>query len=281
MNQAGTSKLLLIFIVLIVGITLWAGFGLGADYVEYRATQDFDSFIAEVPVATEELNAWLPSGELLMTNQAWSTGAQSSGQKVRAEVKLSIERGKQSLLSTTVQIYGVVNRETGVIENLEVLVPETNTRNDVHAVVQVGIYHFPELMLEDLGKCEVFVEAILAAGSGSDEFRVVALDTKPKRKRRKKTKGPRLHALLGLLHPTSKLPDTGILYQARASFIPKWEVTGDHVRGPEAKRMEMLTNCREYTYDISISMRTAVGDGPWSGETENWHLQSTWNGEIW
>lgn len=56
MNQAGTSKLLLIFIVLIVGLTLWAGFGLGSDYVEYGSTQDFDTFIAEVPVLAEEIN---------------------------------------------------------------------------------------------------------------------------------------------------------------------------------------------------------------------------------
>lgn len=180
-----------------------------------------------------------------------------------------------------VQISGVVNAETGAVEQLQVLVPETATRKDVHAIVQVGIFHFPELLLTDLGKCEVFVEAVLAAGPGTDEFRVVALDTKPKRKRKKKIKGPRLHALLGLLHPTSKLPATGILYQARSSFIPRWEVNGKNVHGPAAKRMEMLTNCREYTYDIAIRFRSAVDHGPWNGETETWHLQNSWNGEIW
>jgi hypothetical protein len=281
MHQAGTSKLLLVFILLIVGLTLWAGFGLGSDYVEYRSTQDFDTFIAEVPVASEEVDNWLPTGEPLMTDQVWSTGEQGHGQKVRAEVQLSIGRGKDSLLATTVHITGVVNQETGAIEDLAVQVPETTTRHDVHAVVQVGIFHFQDLMNEDLGKCEVFVEAVMAAGSGADEFRVVALDKKPKRKRKKKVKGPRLHALLGLLHPTSKLPETGILYHARTSFIPKWEVSGDQMQGPEAKRMEMITNCREYTYDIAVSLKTSVGDGPWSGETETWPLQSTWNGELW
>jgi hypothetical protein len=103
-----------------VGITLWAGFGLGADYVEYRDTQDFDSFVADFPVSAAELNTWLPSGTLLLAN-----------------------------------------------------------------------------------------------------------------------------------------------------------------RSPVANRMETLTNCREDSYDIAINLKGAVGNGTWSGETENWHLENTWNGEVW
>ncbi len=279
MKQAGISKLVLILIALVVGLMVWSGLGLGSAYVDYRTNMGFDSFAASTHAPDSLIDDWLPSGTLLATDAEVNLGDGRDGIHVETKVEITFSRGEDSLLATDVLFDGIIDSESGKLESLNILIPDIDTRDDMRAVVQVSLVG-SENLFTGIGPCEIFVEAILAAGPGEDEFRIVELSKKPRRLREQGSKRERLHALMDLVHPGNALPEEGLQYQIRTSFLPKWRL-GDDPHGPGANRAGLRSNADGYSFDIAANVSSSIDGKHQESSGTTWQNQSTWNDDIW
>ena len=293
-NQAASSqrpglprwmvKLVLLAVAVVAILVLRVVIGLGAAYMHYRSTQDFNAFVTERAVPQEEIEAWLPEGVTLAQGEAWTLGEtrEESVENLGVLVELRITHGDEVLLATTVEVLAEVDTETWDRVGLRIPIPGIEARDGMHAVVQVGLVNVESMLASsETAGGRVIVDAVLAAGPGENVFRIVELDETPESLEGLEPTLPLLKALFGLVHPSGELPDEGILHQTRASVDLTWRKliggTQNAGLGPSSTR----TNCHEYSYETRISLVEHHNGRQSLSRSQSWIERFTWNDEVW
>lgn len=258
--------------------------GLGTAYAYYRSAQDFDSFVAERVVASEAIESWLMSGELLSEGQPWAVGdAGAANTSIGAiETSVQVTHGAERLLSTTIRFEGLIDNENGARKAFFAPVPDVETRADMHAVIQVGLLEVQQsLGDEPVHGAELIIETLLVAGEGEDVFRVIEIAELPVSIDEDRLAAQALRFLLGLAHPTGELPEEGLMHQARARYRLSWNKHPSGGGNASPSGGEIRTNCGSYSYETKLELRALTFAGLSITESYSKSQNYSWNEKVW
>ena len=260
-------------------IVLRTLFGLGAAFAYYGKTQDFDSIVAERAVSAETLESWLPDGDSLARDAAFSLGeAEVEGAKeYGGTVVVRISHGDESLVETTVAFTAALDPETFDRRLFSFSPPEIRTREGMRAVVQVSLLDMDEFLGPGAtARGCVYIDVVVAAGEGESEFRVVELPSSPASLPDTDERFSRFRMLFGLAHPGNDPPEEGLLYQLRTGFSLTWRKLENGSAWLGIYDAEMRTNGEAYSYSMELE---ATG-GPLS-TTRSWNRTYQINDRTW
>ena len=253
--------------------------GLSVDYLHYRATQDFASFVAQHEVEAATLEAARPAGELLSSTSPWSLGlspeAEQSSQSVWCEVR--IEHGDEQLLDAMVKVQVSETEGDPARRSLRVSLERVGSDPRLHSFIQVGV--LPDGDLLETGG-EFLVDVQLAAGSGEDSFQVVELASIPP-VWPDDSPSSLLRGFLGLVHPMSELPAEGLVYHTRQRVSLRWRGFSESGGMLMSRSSELRLNCHEYSSAVE-AIFTAFEDGRQrQRQATFWQDVYNWNEQVW
>lgn len=270
-------------VVVLLGM-LRTAVGLGAAFVHFRNTPDFEAFVEERAVPADIVEAWLPSGEVLASDEEWTAGEFDTPESeiLMVATDVTIKHGSEVLLQTTVEFELAVDAESWIRRGCRIAVPAVQVRDGMHAVVQVGLGDVESLVEgNEPWQHKVVVDVLLVAGEGKNSFRVIELPESYEQLPGMDFADLALRGLLGLAYSWSELPEEGLVYQVRGSFKRSWFRSSSGSSGPGFLMSELRTNCDEYSYDVEIVQRSAPGKVGGSSSKRNWSLKYAWNDQVW
>ncbi len=266
---------LILFGVIVVRMVI----GLSADYLHYRATADFASFVTEYEVEAATLSETRPAGQLLSSTSPWSAGQaaedESDSQSVWCEVR--IQHGEESLLDAMVKVVASEAPGDGRTRSLSVSLDRARTDARMRAFVQVGV--IPDGDLLEAGG-ELLVDVQLAAGGGEDSFQVVELTSVPP-VWPDDAPSSLLRGLFGIAHPMSGLPEEGLVYHTRQRVSMKWAGFGENGSRLMSRGSELRLNCHEYSSEVEAIFTAFEGGRQRLREASSWQETYRWNERVW
>jgi hypothetical protein len=255
--------------------------GLGSAYAHYQSTPDFETFIAERAVTQAELESWLPVGELLARDTNWAIGEPQTvdNEVMRASFEITIEHGDERLLHCQVDVTKVADPETFACLGYSFACPSIQVRDGMRAIVQVGI-RGKDALVGPAGVAggSLLVDAVLVAGEGKDEFRVIELVNPPPGLDKPDIGLLWLRSVFGLVHPVGSLPEVGLVRQVRSRVTLTWTKTEGGAQSMGYSPPQGRTNCDEYSSKVTVNVRERDGG---TSHTSSWSKRYTWNGETW
>jgi hypothetical protein len=239
--------------------------------------------VTEHPVSQETLEAWLPDGELIARNATVTLGEPDveGTQEHVGTVQVRVSHGEDVLLATAFSFAAALDSKTYDRRQFVFSVPSIQTRDGMHAIVQVGLLE-PDKFLGDGSTAggTVYVDALVVAGEGDDEFRVVELDTRPEALPDTNERFSSLRMLLGLAHPGGDPPEGGLLIQVRSGITLTWRKQDNGASGAGIMEGALRTSSKSYSYGVELQTRTETGGGKLSA-SRTWNRTYTWNGRVW
>lgn len=266
---------LILFGVIVVRMVI----GLSVDYAYFRATQGFEDFVAENPVAPAALEAELPRGALLAEGSPWELGAAASEEQDSSSVwcEVSIAHGEEPLLEAMVKVIASESAGDPGSRTVQVSLERVTTDPRMRALVQVGVVPRGGL-LESGG--DFLVDVRLAAGPGEDSLRVVELDSVPA-VWPDEAPSSWVRALLGVVRPMSELPSEGLIYHTRQRVSLDWSKAAggrDRLVGQIA---ELRLNSHEYSSAVEAKFTTFEDGRQRLRQATSWTESYNWNEKAW
>lgn len=275
------KRLLLAFGVLVGLFVLRLVVGLGSAYAHYNSTPDFETFVASRPVSQVDLESWLPPGEVLARDTAWSIGVPETedSQALHATFEVTMEHGAEQLLKASVEVAMVMDPETYASLGYSILCPSIQTRAGLRAIVQVGVIGSERLVGEaDASGGSLVVDVVLVAGEGPNEFRVTELEGTPTEIGQQGPGFSLLRSIFGIVHPLGELPDEGLMHQSRSRVSLTWRKVDGGAQSMGYSPVQGRTNCEEYSHKITVSVEEHDGG---LKRTSSRSIDYKWNDVIW
>ena len=261
------------------------GVGVGTAYAHYSTTEDFETAAAAQAVPTEVVESRLPGGERLATDAVWTSG-QSLGEgneELGVAFDFSLRRGAEVLLETTVDVTGAVAPEDWARLGYRFEPPRVRTHPSFRAVVQLTLVSTddPFVALTPDSRGRVFVDVLLVAGAGDDEFRVVRSDAHPTVPMQEGLHLSPWRILLGLVYPAGEVPEEGLVYHLQGNAWPNGSRTGTSSSTASLGDCEFWTNCHQYSFEAGVELQVHEGGRDSFSTSTKWAETYNWNGELW
>ncbi len=277
-------KIAIFGLLVIMALIVRMAVGLSLAFLHYRSAQDFNSFVTERAVSEEVASSWLPVGEVLADGESWILGEEVGDDltKLSASTEVTITHGSESLLDVTVKLQALADKEDWKRRKVWVSVPEIETDPRMHAIVQVGVLDVERVLASTGGvPGSIFVDVLLVAGAGEDQFRVVELDQRPPHLDGINLAWPIMRAVFGLMHPSGELPEQGLLHQARSSYSLSWNKDKGDTNGLGLMPLEARTNCTMFSYETKVTQRSLQSGHMSFSLSRSWKESYSWDEKLW
>lgn len=256
-----------------------------AAWHHYRATPDFETYVASHPVPESELRARVASGVRLGEAGEWSAGdivPPSASEEPgldhdRATVRTRLVRGDELLCEVVQQVSIASARGTGDRRGVSVRTPYVRVRPGFRVFATAYVSQADRLVGPGSARVgRVDFDVVLASGEGEDELAVTSAAAPAFVEGDAEPSLDLDRGLLGFVHPRGVLPEAGLLHHVRTPIHLTWRHGESSSSSASYGQVKHALTTEEYSYELIVE---TAEEG--MSRSTRFSRVYTWNGRIW